>query len=131
MLQPLPIPPDTELDFSGSHWQLSYSQTFNADPDALNPSRYTPMEEKWLGSFSSPVLLVRVTTTNQNSRYAGKLKQFYDSGPTGYAYATSRRLWLGTQIIRYPQDVGNSFYLSLLPDQWKSSLSILIYSYVN
>lgn len=128
---PLPVPTGTSLDFEDeANWILVYTGSLIANIVDLNRGIYEPMSEQVLSSsFSSPILKIRIVTTNNNSRYAGKIKQFYDTGTTGLAYRSTRKIWIGTQIVRFAQDINNDYVLKILPDQWKSNLVINIYEY--
>lgn len=131
MSDPLPIPVGTSLNFEDeANWSLTYSGSLIANIVDINKQIYEPIEEQVLSSFSSPILKIRIVTSNNNGKYAGVIKQFYNTGATGLAYITSRKIWIGTQIVRFAQDVNGGYTLKILPDQWKNNLIINIYEYI-
>lgn len=131
MPEPLALPYETPIDLTDStKWTLAVSQTFTGE-SAPN-DRYYPIDEQLLTfNFTSPLLIVQ-TINNQGHRYMGSLSQWQNAGIGGGTPTrlTSRRVWVGTQLIRFRQDLTGLYQLRFKPSQWVKSVSILIWEFL-
>ena len=129
----LAIPENTPLTLGdSSRWHLRESITLNASPRPGGEG-YNPINE-WFPSysFSSPILSVQSVSSNGSSqRLMGRLLQYQNllPGRNTQVSLAARRLWKGTQLIRFAQDIEETYKISILPRFYVQNITWLIYEF--
>ena len=130
----LALPEETPLNLQdGSRWTLRDSVTLNAQLKS-GGTGYDPIPEWYCTkSFTSPILRIQAVSTDTSSRkLMGRLIQDQEiplnSG--SLVSLSARRIWRGSQIVRFAQDIENSYKIRILPRYYVHNISFLIYEFV-
>ena len=129
----LAIPENTTLNLGdSSRWHLRESVTLNAYPRPGGEG-YNPINE-WFSSysFSSPILSIQLASNDGGTQnLMGRLLQYQNLLPGGNTQVSlaSRRLWRGTQLVRFDQDIEGNYRIRILPRFYLHNITWLIYEF--
>ncbi len=129
----LAIPENTPLNLGdSSRWHLRESVTLNAS-SRPGGQGYDPINEWFpLYEFSSPILLIQSASNDGGTQnLMGRLLQYQNLLPGGNVQVSlaSRRLWRGTQLVRFEQDIEGTYQISILPRFHVHNITWLIYEF--
>ncbi len=130
----LPLPEETPLNLQEeTRWELIDSVTLNAQLTQGGTS-YNPIPEWFCPStFISPILRIQaVSSDTTNRKLMGRLLQMQEipSGSSNNVSLASRKIWRGSQILRFGQDIEGSYSIQILPRYYVQNLTLLVYEFL-
>ncbi len=130
----LPLPEETPLDLQDEiRWTLRDSITLNAQqvPDR---NAYNPIPEWFCPvTFTSPILRIQaVSSDTTNRKLMGRLLKMQEipSNSGNKVSLASRKIWRGSQLLRFEQDIEGSYSIQILPRHYVQNLTFLVYEFL-
>ncbi|PSF37764.1 hypothetical protein C7H19_09480 [Aphanothece hegewaldii CCALA 016] len=123
----LPLP----INLDSPDWVLKSSSSWIAQLTDPETNTYTPIPEQIISvPFSSPILAITAATID-NVSFAkfGYIRQIKSLGINQNAVVGARKIWRGTQLIRFSEDYSGNYLLTFKPFYRLHHVSILIYEF--
>lgn len=120
------------IDLNTPNWVLRYSGSWTAQLIDPTEQRYAPIPEQVLGvSLTSSIIAITTATIDQtNFTKFGYIKQIKSLGINQNAVTGARKVWRGTQLVRFSDDYLGSYFLTFKPFYRLHHVSILVYELV-
>ena len=130
----LPIPENPPLNLQdSSRWQLR--ESVNLSSTIAEDGAYNRIPEYFFSfSFASPILAIQALSFANlgNKKKVGRILQTTEAGIQGGVpvILTARNIWLGISLLKFAQDLNQTYKLRFLAGLYIPEISILLYEYL-
>lgn len=123
------MPLSSPINLNSLNWVLRYSNSWVAQ--LIEEERYAPIPEQNISvSLSSPIIAITTATLDQtNFTKFGYIRQIKSINQNQNAVTGSRKIWRGTQLVRFSDDYTGNYVLTFKPFYRLHQVSLIIYEF--